>query len=113
MLFIYFTDFNSKFTYLLTLRIVFFSVHSYFCTLIIFHFSTCFMFRTIPATKMKAWVILKPFAADSWYVILAMVVIITFIMSSTWTLERAAEYDGCSISVLVAVAALCQQGTRA
>ncbi|EFN83418.1 hypothetical protein EAI_02237 [Harpegnathos saltator] len=70
---------------------------------------TCFMFRTIPAMKMKPWVILKPFAVDTWCTILALVVIIVFVLSFILKLERAGDYSY-SISVLVAIAALCQQG---
>ncbi|KYN18293.1 Glutamate receptor [Trachymyrmex cornetzi] len=70
---------------------------------------TCFMFRTIPATKMKPWIILKPFAADTWYSIILIVVITILILSCILKLERADDY-GCSISALIAVAALCQQG---
>lgn len=69
------------------------------------------MFRTIPAMKMKPWVILKPFASDTWYTILALVVIIVFIMSFILKFERAEDYS-CSVTALVAVAALSQQGTR-
>lgn len=68
------------------------------------------MFRTIPATKMKPWVILKPFAMDTWCTILALVVIIIFVLSFILKLERASDYSY-SVSALVAIAALCQQGT--
>jgi len=34
------------------------------------------MFRTIPAMKMKPWIILKPFAADTWYMIVVIVVML-------------------------------------
>ncbi|XP_071565025.1 ionotropic receptor 75a-like isoform X2 [Temnothorax nylanderi] len=70
---------------------------------------TCFMFRTIPATKMKPWIILKPFAADTWYMIIVMVMVAILILSCILKLERANDY-GCSISALITVAALCQQG---
>ncbi|XP_012534656.2 ionotropic receptor 75a [Monomorium pharaonis] len=70
---------------------------------------TCFMFRTIPAMKMKPWIILKPFAADTWYMIVVIVVITIFILSCILKLERAEDYS-CSISALITVAALCQQG---
>ncbi|XP_025075693.1 uncharacterized protein LOC105433379 [Pogonomyrmex barbatus] len=71
---------------------------------------TCFMFRTIPAMKMKPWIILKPFAADTWYMIIVIVVVTILILSCILKLERANDY-GCSISALITVAALCQQGT--
>lgn len=67
------------------------------------------MFRTIPAMKMKPWIILKPFAADTWYMIVVMMVITIIILSCILKLERADDY-GCSISALITVAALCQQG---
>lgn len=67
------------------------------------------MFRTIPATKMRPWVILKPFALDTWCTILALVVVIMFVLSCILKLERADDYSY-SVSALVAVAALCQQG---
>ncbi|XP_014475979.1 PREDICTED: uncharacterized protein LOC106745162 isoform X2 [Dinoponera quadriceps] len=70
---------------------------------------TCFMFRTIPAEKMKTWVILKPFALDTWCSILALVVIIIFVLSFILKLEHASDYSY-SVSALVAIAALCQQG---
>ncbi|KAL6258658.1 hypothetical protein P5V15_010611 [Pogonomyrmex californicus] len=70
---------------------------------------TCFMFRTIPAMKMKPWIILKPFAADTWYMIIVIVVVTILILSCILKLERANDY-GCSISALITVAALCQQG---
>ncbi|XP_011882968.1 PREDICTED: uncharacterized protein LOC105570410 [Vollenhovia emeryi] len=70
---------------------------------------TCFMFRTIPAMKVKPWIILKPFAADTWYMIVVIVVVIIIILSCILKLERADDY-GCSISALITVAALCQQG---
>ncbi|KAM0727802.1 Ionotropic receptor 75a [Formica fusca] len=70
---------------------------------------SCFMFRTIPATKMKPWVILKPFAADTWYMIVVIVVITVLILSFILKLEHASDY-GYSISALITVAALCQQG---
>jgi len=67
------------------------------------------MFRTIPATKMKPWIILKPFAVDTWYMIIVIVMITILILSFILKLERAEDY-GCSISALITVAALCQQG---
>lgn len=67
------------------------------------------MFRTIPAMKMKPWIILKPFAADTWYMIIVIVVITIIILSCILKLERADDYS-CSISALITVAALCQQG---
>lgn len=67
------------------------------------------MFRTIPAMKMKPWIILKPFAEDTWYMIVVIVVITVVILSCILKLERADDY-GCSISALITVAALCQQG---
>ncbi|XP_011262095.1 uncharacterized protein LOC105254854 [Camponotus floridanus] len=70
---------------------------------------TCFMFRTIPAMKIKSWIILKPFAANTWYMIIVIVVIIVLILSFILKLEHASDY-GYSISALIAVAALCQQG---
>lgn len=70
---------------------------------------TCFMFRTIPAMKMKPWIILKPFAADTWYMIVVMVAITVLILSCILKLERADDY-GYSISALITIAALCQQG---
>lgn len=78
--------------------------------LINFSFRTCFMFRTIPAMKIKPWIILKPFAADTWYMIIVIVVIIVLILSFILKLEHASDY-GYSISALIAVASLCQQGT--
>lgn len=68
------------------------------------------MFRTIPAMKMKPWIILKPFAADTWYMIIVIVVVIILILSFTLRLEHASDYSY-SISALITVAALCQQGT--
>ncbi|CAL1678009.1 unnamed protein product [Lasius platythorax] len=70
---------------------------------------TCFMFRTIPAMKMKPWIILKPFAADTWYMIVVIVVITVLILSFILKLEHVSEY-GYSISALITVGALCQQG---
>ncbi|XP_024877158.1 uncharacterized protein LOC112458015 [Temnothorax curvispinosus] len=70
---------------------------------------TCFMFRTIPATKIKPWIMLKPFAANTWYMIIVIVVVTILILSCILKLERA-EDCSCSISALIAVAALCQQG---
>lgn len=67
------------------------------------------MFRTIPAMKMKPWIILKPFAADTWYMIVVIVVITILILSCILKLERAEDH-GYSISTLITVAALCQQG---
>lgn len=60
--------------------------------------------------KMKPWIILKPFAANTWYMIAVMVVITILILSCILKLERADD-NGCSISALITVAALCQQGT--
>ena len=68
------------------------------------------MFRTIPAIKVKPWVILKPFAADVWCLIFVLCVIIALLLSFILKLERADDYS-CSISALVAVGALSQQGT--
>nr|XP_012233009.1 PREDICTED: uncharacterized protein LOC105678338 [Linepithema humile] len=70
---------------------------------------TCFIFRTIPAMKMKPWVLLKPFAADVWCLIFVLVIIIVILLSFILKLERADDYS-CSISALVAIAALSQQG---
>ncbi|XP_077270565.1 ionotropic receptor 75a-like [Temnothorax americanus] len=70
---------------------------------------TCFMFRTIPATKIKPWIMLKPFAANTWYIIIVIVVVTILILSCILKLERADDCS-CSISALIAVAALCQQG---
>lgn len=67
------------------------------------------MFRTIPATKVKPLVIFKPFAVDTWCTILLLVVIIVFVLSFILKLERAGDYSY-SISVLVAIGSLCQQG---
>lgn len=67
------------------------------------------MFRTIPAMKMKPWIILKPFAADTWCMIVVIVVITILILSFILKLEHANDY-GYSISALITIAALCQQG---
>lgn len=68
------------------------------------------MFRTEPAMKVKPWIMLKPFAEDTWYMIIVMVVITILILTCILKLERADD-NGYSISALIAVAALCQQGT--
>ncbi|KAL0105247.1 hypothetical protein PUN28_016715 [Cardiocondyla obscurior] len=70
---------------------------------------TCFMFRTIPAMKMKPWIMLKPFASDTWYMIVVYMVITIVILSCILKLERFDDYDY-SISALITIAALCQQG---
>lgn len=67
------------------------------------------MFRTIPAAKVKPLVIFKPFALDTWCTIFALVIIIVFTLSFILKLEDAGDYSY-SVSVLVAVGALCQQG---
>lgn len=59
--------------------------------------------------KMKPWIILKPFAADVWWLIVVLVIIIVILLSFILKQERADDYS-CSISALVAVGALSQQG---
>lgn len=61
--------------------------------------------------KMKPWVILKPFAADTWYMLIVIIIITIVILSLILRLEHNDERD-CSIPALITVATLCQQGIQ-
>ncbi|XP_076766931.1 ionotropic receptor 75a-like [Xylocopa sonorina] len=73
---------------------------------------SCFMFRTISSTKIKPDQFLQPLSAKVWYVILAMIGVVTAILITFLRLEGIrgpAEISG--LSVLLTVGALSQQGS--
>lgn len=72
---------------------------------------SCFMFRTISSTKIKPGQFLKPLSVKVWYVILAMIGIVTTILVILLRLEgvqTSTEIYG--LSVLLTIGALSQQG---
>ncbi|XP_033351198.1 ionotropic receptor 75a-like [Bombus vosnesenskii] len=73
---------------------------------------SCFMFRTISSTKIKPGQFLKPLSVKVWYVILAMIGIVTTILVILLRLEGVqtpTEIYG--LSVLLTIGALSQQGS--
>lgn len=69
------------------------------------------MFRTISSTKIKPGQFLKPLSVKVWYVILAMIGIVTTILVILLRLEgvqTSTEIYG--LSVLLTIGALSQQG---
>ncbi|KOC69526.1 hypothetical protein WH47_05469 [Habropoda laboriosa] len=68
---------------------------------------TCFMFRTVPSQKMDVNVIFRPFARTVWYMISLLIVIIILAL---WIIFKAGKDNIDTDSVLVTVAAVCQQG---
>ncbi|XP_026673942.1 ionotropic receptor 75a-like isoform X2 [Ceratina calcarata] len=73
---------------------------------------SCFMFRTISSTTIKPSQFLQPLSRKVWYVILAMIAIVTAILIIFLRLENIrnpAEIYG--LSVLLTVGALSQQGS--
>ncbi|KOC69525.1 Glutamate receptor, ionotropic kainate 2 [Habropoda laboriosa] len=73
---------------------------------------SCFMFRTISSMKMKPGQFLKPLSVKVWYVILAMIGIVTTVLIIFLRIEgirNPAEIYG--LSVLLTIGALSQQGS--
>ncbi|XP_043525262.1 uncharacterized protein LOC122536725, partial [Frieseomelitta varia] len=69
---------------------------------------TCFMFLTKPSLKVDMNIIFRPFSRNVWYVIFLLIIIIIFVLWMILKLEtHVADYG---ITVLITVAALCQQG---
>ncbi|XP_043793608.1 ionotropic receptor 75a-like [Apis laboriosa] len=73
---------------------------------------SCFLFRTISSTKIKPGQFLKPLSVKVWYVILAMIGVVTTILIIFLKLENIrtpTEIYG--LSVLLTIGALSQQGS--
>ncbi|XP_012138588.2 ionotropic receptor 75a-like [Megachile rotundata] len=73
---------------------------------------SCFMFRTISSTKMKPTQFLQPLSVKVWYVMSAMIIIVTttlIILIKIEGVSGPAEIYG--LSVLLTIGALSQQGS--
>nr|XP_012138610.1 PREDICTED: LOW QUALITY PROTEIN: uncharacterized protein LOC100877692 [Megachile rotundata] len=70
-------------------------------------YRTCFMFLTVPSSKMDINIIFRPFSTNVWYMILLLSFIIIFALWLILKVENNSDYGA---TVLIIVAALCQQG---
>ena len=73
-------------------------------------YRTCFIFLTEPSLKVDMNIIFRPFSRNVWYVIFLLIIIIIFALWIILKLEERFADSDYGITVLIAVAALCQQG---
>ncbi|XP_076766933.1 ionotropic receptor 75a [Xylocopa sonorina] len=76
----------------------------------IFPARTCFLFRTVPSVNIDMNGIFRPFVKNVWYMILLLAIIIIFALWTVLKLESNVPHSDYGTTVLIAIAAICQQG---
>ncbi|XP_034196183.1 ionotropic receptor 75a [Osmia lignaria lignaria] len=71
---------------------------------------TCFMFLTVPSSKIDINIIFRPFSTNVWYMIFLLSFIIIFALWMILKVEKNVNNSDCGTTVLIIVAAMCQQG---
>ncbi|CAL7944852.1 unnamed protein product [Xylocopa violacea] len=76
----------------------------------IFPARTCFLFRTVPSVNIDTNGIFRPFVKNVWYMILLLSIIIIFALWTVLKLESNVPDSDYGTTVLITIAAVCQQG---
>ncbi|KAG7204595.1 hypothetical protein KM043_005014 [Ampulex compressa] len=71
---------------------------------------TCFIFRTVPSSKVTVNMILKPFSSEAWFMIVVLLIVTILVLSLMLKIENGNKNDYV-LSALISFAALCQQGS--